>query len=82
VGLEAIWHDSQSDVAAGETSTAGFTAVNAEVAYRLPTAGTDILWVLRGVNLLDEEMRRHASPLKDVAPLATRHVSLSLQLKF
>jgi len=82
VGLEAIWHDSQSDVAAGETPTAGFTAVNAEVAYRLPTAGTDILWVLRGVNLLDEEMRRHTSPLKDVAPLAARHVSLSLQLKF
>jgi len=82
VGLEAIWHDSQSDVAAGETPTAGFTAVNAEVAYRPPTAGTDILWVLRGVNLLDEEMRRHASPLKDVAPLAARHVSISLQLKF
>lgn len=82
VGLEAIWHDSQSDVAAGETPTAAFTAINAEVAYRLPTAGTDILWILRGVNLLDEEMRRHASPLKDVAPLAARHISISLQLKF
>lgn len=82
VGIEAIWHDSQSAVAAGETTTAGFTAVNAEVAYRPPAAGTDILWILRGVNLLDEEMRRHASPLKDVAPLAARHVSLSLQLKF
>jgi iron complex outermembrane receptor protein len=82
VGLEAIWHDSQSDVAARETPTAAFTAINAEVAYRLPTAGTDILWVLRGVNLLDEEMRRHASPLKDVAPLAARHISISLQLKF
>lgn len=82
IGLEAIWHDAQTDVAEAETTTAGFTAVNAEVAYRLTTSGADMLWVLRGVNLLDEEMRRHASPLKDVAPLAARHVSVSLQLKF
>ncbi len=69
-------------MAEGETRTAGFTAVNAEVTYRLRAGTTDMLWFARGVNLLDEEMRRHASPLKDVAPLAARHLAIGLQLKF
>jgi iron complex outermembrane receptor protein len=56
--------------------------VNAEVTYRLRAGTTDMLWFARGVNLLDEEMRRHASPLKDVAPLAARHLTIGLQLKF
>lgn len=82
VGVETIHHDEQNEVADGETPTAGFTALNAEVAYRLAIENTDMLWFVRGVNLLNEEMRRHASPLKDVAPLAARHLSIGLQLKF
>jgi hypothetical protein len=27
-------------------------------------------------------MRRHASPLKDIAPLAARHLAIGLRLKF
>jgi iron complex outermembrane receptor protein len=41
-----------------------------------------MLWFLRGANLLDEEMRRHASPLKDVAPLAGRHLAAGIKVKF
>lgn len=82
LAFETLYHDTQDDVAEGETRTAGFTAVNAEVTYRLRAGTTDMLWFARGVNLLDEEMRRHASPLKDVAPLAARHLAIGLQLKF
>ncbi|NBX56969.1 MAG: TonB-dependent receptor, partial [Gammaproteobacteria bacterium] len=82
LGFETIVHDAQNDLAQGETRTAGFTAVNAEATYRLRLGTTDMLWFARGVNLLNEEMRRHASPLKDVAPLAARHLAFGLQLKF
>lgn len=82
LGIETLHHDDQDKVADGETPTEGFTALNAEVAYRLQRGGADMLWFARGVNLLDEEMRRHASPLKDVAPLAGRHLSVGLKLKF
>jgi iron complex outermembrane receptor protein len=82
LAIETLHHDAQDEVAEGETRTAGFTAVNAEVTYRLRAGTTDMLWFARGVNLLDEEMRRHASPLKDVAPLAARHLAIGLQLKF
>ncbi len=82
LGFETIVHDAQNDLAQGETRTAGFTEVNAEATYRLRLGTTDMLWFARGVNLLNEEMRRHASPLKDVAPLAARHLAFGLQLKF
>lgn len=81
-GVDAVWHDTQTDVAAGERPTAGFTALSADVAYRLEAGGATMLWFLRGANLLDEEMRRHASPLKDVAPLAGRHVAAGVKVKF
>jgi iron complex outermembrane receptor protein len=82
LGVETVWNDAQDDVAVGETTTAGFTAVNAQVTYRLRTGGADMLWYVRGVNLLDEVMRRHASPLKDVAPLAARHLTVGVQVGF
>lgn len=81
-GIDAVWHDAQTDVAAGERPTAGFTALSADVAYRLEAGGATMLWFLRGANLLDEEMRRHASPLKDVAPLAGRHLAAGIKVKF
>jgi iron complex outermembrane receptor protein len=37
---------------------------------------------LRGSNLLDEEARRHVSPLKDYAPLSGRAISGGLRLEF
>lgn len=82
LGFETVVHDAPNDLAEGEIRTAGFTAVNAEATYRLRVGTTDMLWFARAVNLLNEEMRRHASPLKDVAPLAARHLAFGLQLKF
>lgn len=82
LSVDTIWNDAQRDVAPGETTTAGFTAVDMEIAYRWRTGGADMLWFVRGANLLDEDMRRHASPLKDVAPLAARHLAVGVQIGF
>jgi iron complex outermembrane receptor protein len=80
--LDTVWNDAQKDVAKDETTTPGFTAVDIEIAYRWRTGGADMLWFARGANLLDEQMRRHASPLKDVAPLAARHIIVGMQVGF
>jgi len=82
LGMEAVWHDAQEDVAPGERPTPGFTALSADLGYRLEAGGATVFWFLRGANLLNENMRRHASPLKDFAPLASRHVAAGLKVKF
>lgn len=82
LGLDAVWHDAQDRLAPGERATGGFTLVGVDVAWRMPWANGNILWFLRGTNLLDEEARRHASPLKDYAPLAGRSVAAGLRMEF
>ncbi|MBU6377258.1 MAG: TonB-dependent receptor [Gammaproteobacteria bacterium] len=80
--VKTVWNDAQRDVAAGESTTAGFTAVDAEIGYRWRSGDAELFWFARGANLLNEEMRRHASPLKDIAPLAARHLAVGIQIGF
>jgi iron complex outermembrane receptor protein len=82
LGLEAIWHDSQARIADGERRTAGYTMLNLEASWRQPVGAAELSVFLRGSNLLDEEARRHVSPLKDYAPLAGRAISGGLRLEF
>jgi iron complex outermembrane receptor protein len=82
LGAEAIWHDRQDRTAPEEWATDGFTLVNLEASWRRPIGQAGLFVFLRGSNLLDEEARRHASPLKDYAPLAGRAVSGGLRLEF
>ncbi|NBU25836.1 MAG: TonB-dependent receptor [Gammaproteobacteria bacterium] len=82
LGLEAIWHDRQDRVAEGERATDGFTLLGIEASWRQPVGSGSVSVFLRGSNLLNEEARRHASPLKDYAPLAGRAVSGGLRLEF
>jgi iron complex outermembrane recepter protein len=72
----------QDDIASYETTTGGYTFVNAHVGYRLIAGNTvhDIL--LRGTNLTDELARQHTSALKEIAPLPGRDVTLSYRLLF
>lgn len=81
-GLESVWHDAQRRLAPNETSTAGFTLIELSLAYRQRAGSADMLWYAQGSNLLDETARRHASPLKDVAPLAGRSLRLGVRLQF
>ena len=82
LGLEAIWHDAQDRIADGERRTAGFTMLNLEASWRRPVGESGVSLFLRASNLLDEDARRHTSPLKDYAPLAGRAVSGGLRLTF
>lgn len=62
--------------------TAGYRLLSADLSYRLPLAGAETTWFLRGRNLLDEEARRATSFLKDVYPLPGRSLYVGVNLRF
>lgn len=72
----------QGRVAAFETPTRGFTTVNASVSWRPLRAHKEVNLTLSMNNLFDVDARRHASFLKDYAPLAGRDVRLSVRFAF
>lgn len=82
IGGEYVNVDDQTRTAELETPTDGYQMLNAHVMYRLYTG--DITWdaFLRGTNLLDEDIRLHASFLKDVAPQAGRSLTAGVRLHF
>lgn len=70
----------QDRVAPNETATPAFTLVNAGLALR-PWGGERPLSILVSANnIFDVEARRHASVLKDYAPLAGRDIRVTLKL--
>lgn len=72
----------QDRVAAFETVTPGYTTVNAEIAYRPWGKERPLSFTLAANNLFDVTARRHASFLKDYAPLAGRDIRLTARLEF
>lgn len=82
-GVGAVRYARQDDVAQFESETAGYTLVNANLAWHLDTADGNA-WELfvDGSNLLDEEARPHTSFLKDLAPLPGRNISAGVRLFF
>ena len=64
-----------------ETPTPGFTLVNLSADWK-PWASRDLRVTLAASNLFDVEARRHASFLKDYAPLAGRDIRLGLNARF
>jgi iron complex outermembrane recepter protein len=82
LALEAERATAQNRVAAFETRTPGFTLVNAEAVWRPWGSEKMISLVLSANNLLDAVARRHASFLKDYAPLAGRDIRVSVRAEF
>ncbi len=80
--LEALRYEPQSQVAAGETPSAGYTQLNASVSYSTPVGHTTLTLFLRGTNLLNQEERNQVSFLKDLAPLPGRGAVAGAQLRF
>jgi iron complex outermembrane recepter protein len=77
--IETEWVDGQDRVASFETPTKGYTMVNASVNWK-PFAGNQGTMVtLSANNIFDVIARRHASVLKDYAPLAGRDIRVSLR---
>ena len=81
-GAEVERTTGQNRVAAFETATPGFTMVNAELVWRPWGNEKNVSLILSGHNLFDVEARRHASVLKDYAPLAGRDIRLSARMEF
>lgn len=76
------WYDDQDEVASFETSTDGYTLVNASVQYEFGSQGIDWVLFARGENLTDEEARVHTSFLKDQAPLPGRNFTMGVRALF
>lgn len=74
--------DQQDRIAAFETPTDDFTMVNASVAVRPFGQANPTSLTLSANNIFDVEARRHASFLKDFAPLAGRDIRLSARVSF
>jgi iron complex outermembrane recepter protein len=81
-GVDAFYYDKQDKIAANELPTESFTLVDLDTSYRLPIGATHLLVFLRGTNLLDEDARQHASPLKDIAPLPGRSFHIGARAEF
>ncbi len=79
---EVEWVDGQNRIAPFETTTPGYTMVNASIAVKPfgPDSGTSL--TLSANNLFDVVARRHASFLKDYAPLAGRDIRLTARFAF
>ncbi|MFN3592442.1 MAG: TonB-dependent receptor, partial [Thermaurantiacus sp.] len=64
-----------------ETATDAFTLVNLSVDWRPFPDRPDLFLGLSANNLLDAEARRHASFLKDFAPMPGRDIRLALRMR-
>jgi len=69
----------QDKVASFETRTDGYTLVNASLSVRPFPSRRNTSLVFSANNLFDVDARRHASFLKDFAPLAGRDIRVSLR---
>jgi len=75
--IEVEWTDDQSRISPVETPTKGFTLVNASANIRPWGQGGPASFALSADNIFDVNARRHASFLKDYAPLAGRDFRIS-----
>lgn len=81
--LSLIKTASQSDVAEFESATSSWSDLSASLSWRPANAeGADWELFIKGSNLLDEEIRNHASFLKDQAPHAGRNFVLGARMYF
>ncbi|MBC2667080.1 TonB-dependent receptor [Novosphingobium flavum] len=71
----------QNRVAPNETPTPGFTTVGLSVGWKPWGEDRPLSFILSGNNLFDVVARRHASYLKDYAPLTGRDIRLTARLE-
>ena len=80
--IETEWTDGQSRVTGFETPTKGFTLVNASLSFKPFGADNSTSILVSANNIFDVEARRHASFLKDFAPLAGRDFRVTARVAF
>ena len=72
----------QDDVAEEETTTDGYTLVNLYADYHFDSGSGEWVVFVKGNNLLDEEIRRHTSFVKDFAPEPGIGAEIGLRYNF
>ena len=77
--VEIEWVDGQDRIAAFETSTKGYTMVNGSLSLKPFGTDSDVSLSLSANNIFDVNARRHASFLKDYAPLSGRDVRIGVR---
>lgn len=80
--LGARHHVRQDDVSARESETAGFTLLEADLAWTQSLGDGEFSAWIKGRNLGDKLARVHSSFLKDVAPLPGRNLEIGLRYQF
>ena len=80
--IEVEWVSEQDRIADFETPTDGHTLVNASLAIHPFGDDNDSTITLSANNIFDVDARRHASFLKDYAPLAGRDFRISARVTF
>jgi iron complex outermembrane receptor protein len=80
--LEVERVSAQKRLADFETRTPGYTMVNASVSFQPVRSLKNTSLTLSANNIFDVDARRHASFLKDVAPLAGRDLRATARLSF
>ena len=79
--LEVERVSAQERLAEFETRTSGYTMVNASISFE-PFEGNASTILLSANNIFDVDARRHASFLKDFAPLAGRDLRITARISF
>ena len=72
-------YQEQDRIAQEETTTDGYTLVDASISYDLSVLNQDLSLYLKGTNLTDTEARVHSSFLKDIAPRPGRSFALGVR---
>jgi iron complex outermembrane recepter protein len=80
--VEVEWVDGQDRIAAFETATKGYTMTNASLSFKPFGADNGSSVTLSANNIFDVNARRHASFLKDFAPLAGRDFRITGRFSF
>jgi len=79
--MDVLHAFNQNRTSVNELATDGYTDVSAMVSYKLPTKMNMELFA-KASNLLNQEIREHASFLKDISPAGERSVLLGLRADF
>ena len=72
----------QDEVTSYETPTDGYGNLDLEGEYATYLGGADLILLVAGRNLGDEEQRQHTSLVKEEAPLAGRRVEAGVRILF
>ncbi|KTF13658.1 TonB-dependent receptor [Pseudoalteromonas sp. H105] len=77
--LHVTRYQEQDRTAPEETTTDGYTMLDASISYDLSVLNQDVSLYLRGTNLTDTEARVHSSFLKNIAPRPGRSFALGIR---